>query len=187
MENPLEGKRTGILDLANIYLREKITDNGTDKQNQKSQAESIQARLQKEGDIDKDLRVLYWKNYEELKQKLLDAIVSDLKKDTKEEFNPVRPYELLEKAEKNNNQPRRPSYLQILSPYKGEEFGTGNINLELQDSLIATMPRTKERSVALRFSTKLFRSKIGQSLIAIGHTIAIQSSMNRLRFTMENS
>lgn len=128
MENRLNRKGTGILDLANIYLREKTTD----KQNQKSQAESMLAKLQEEGNIDKDLRILYWRNPEELKQKLIDVIVSDLEADTGEKFNPERPYELLEKLEKNNNQHRQPSYLQVLSPYRGEEFGIGNINLELQ-------------------------------------------------------
>jgi len=130
MENRLEGKGTGILDLANIYLREKITD--TDKPKQKSQAESILARLQDEGDIDKDLRVLYWKNPAELKQKLRQAIISDIEADTGEKFNHDRPYELLTKAAKGNNSNPRPSYFQVLSPYKGEEFGTENINLELQ-------------------------------------------------------
>ncbi len=130
MENRLEGKGTGILDLANIYLREKTSD--TDKQNQKSQAESILARLQDEGEIDKDLRVLYWKNPAELKQEILQVIVSDIEVDTCEKFNHDRPYELLTKAAKGNDTNPRPSYFQILSPYRGEEFGTENINLELQ-------------------------------------------------------
>jgi hypothetical protein len=130
MENRLAGKGTGILDLANIYLREKTVD--TDKPNQKSNAESILARLQEGGEIDKDLRVLYWKNQEELKQKLLNAIIRDIEADTGEKFNYDRPFELLEKAERGNKQYRRPHYFIVLSPYRGEEFGTENINLELQ-------------------------------------------------------
>lgn len=130
IENRLEDKGIGILDLANIYLREKIT--GTDKQNQKYQAESMLARLQDEGEIDKDLRVLYWKDQKELKQKLLDAIVSDIEADTGEKFNHDRPYKLLAKAAKGNNPNPRPSYFQVLSPYRGEEFGTENTNLEMQ-------------------------------------------------------
>lgn len=130
MENRLEGKGTGILDLANIYLREKTAN--TDKPNQKSNAESILARLQDEGEIDKDLRVLYWKNPAELKQKILQVIASDIEADTGKKFNHDRPYELLIKAAKGNNSNPRPSYFQVLSPYRGEEFGTENINLELQ-------------------------------------------------------
>ena len=128
MENRLEGKGTGILELANVYLREKIID----KQPQKSQAELLLKRLQEEGDIDKDLRILYWRNPEELKQKLIDAIISDLEADTGEKFNSERPHELLGKAEKGDSQYRRPSYFQVISPYRGEEFGTGNLNLKLQ-------------------------------------------------------
>lgn len=130
MENRLEDKGTGILDLANIYLREKTAY--SDKPHQKSQAESILTKLQEGGDIDKDLRILYWKNSEELKSKLREAIVSDLEVDTGEKFNSDRPYELLSKVEKGSNTNRRPNYFQVLSPYRGEEFGTENINLELQ-------------------------------------------------------
>ena len=130
LENQLEGKGSGILNLANIYLREKTAD--IDKPNQKSQAEKILASLQNEGDIDKDLRVLYWKDPEELKEKLKQAIISDIEKDTGEEFNYDKPYELLRKAETGNETNLRPSYFQVLSPYRGEEFGTENINLELQ-------------------------------------------------------
>lgn len=141
MENRLEDKGTSILDLANIYLREKTAD--IEKQNQKSQAESILARLQDEGEIDKDLRVFYWKNPVELKQKLLDAIISDIEADTGEKFNRDRPYELLVKAAKGNNPNPRPSYSQVLSPYRGEEFGTENINLEMQQFFNGYYARNK--------------------------------------------
>ena len=130
MENRLAERGTGILDLASIYLRERTPE--TDKQKQKSDAESMLKRLQDEGEVDKDLRVLYWRNPDELKKKLVDTIIKDIEVDTGKKFNPDRPFELLEKAEKGTNSYRRPNYFQIISPYRGKEFGTDNINIELQ-------------------------------------------------------
>lgn len=130
MENRLEGRGTGILDLANLYLQKRTSLVG--KQVEKTIAENMLAKLQEEGDIDKDLRVLYWKNQAELKQKLIQAVITDIEADTDSKFNPERPYELLSKAAKGNNSNPRPSYFQVMSPYRGEEFGTENLNFELQ-------------------------------------------------------
>ena len=130
MENALKGVKTGIIDLAKLYVR-------TVQTTKKDQAASIQAeemlrRLQEEGDVSDDLRVLYWKDGDELATKLVDTIVSDMETDAGRELDPSRPYDLWSAAFKGDQEKERPEYQQVISPYRGEEFGTDILNTILQ-------------------------------------------------------
>lgn len=68
MENRLRGDGTGILELASLYTRTKQTPEKDEVA--KDDAEDILRRVQEGGDVDKDLRVVYWKDADELAQKL---------------------------------------------------------------------------------------------------------------------
>ena len=60
MENRLKGEGTSILDLASLYVR---TKQATEKDEEiKFNAESILRRIHEGGNIDKDLRIVYWQN-----------------------------------------------------------------------------------------------------------------------------
>ena len=129
MENRLKGEGTGILELATLYMRTRQTtqkEEGT-----QANAEDILRRVQEGGDIDKDLRVIYWKGPDELAQKLTDTIVADMEKDTGQELDVSRPYDLWNAAFRQNGE-ARPEYQQVISPYRGELFGIDNINKVLQ-------------------------------------------------------
>ncbi len=129
MENRLKGEGTSILDLASLYVRTKLT---TEKDEvAKSDAEDILRRVQEGGDIDKDLRIIFWKDPDELAQKLTDTIVKDMEKDTGKAFNIDRPFELWQAAFRYNGE-MRPEYQQVISPYRGEQFGIEHINKVLQ-------------------------------------------------------
>jgi exodeoxyribonuclease V alpha subunit len=129
MENRLKGEGTGILDLASLYVRTKLT---TEKdEGAKVEAEDILRRVQEGGDIDKDLRILFWKDPDELAQKLTDTIVTDMERDTGKAFNADRPFELWQTAFRSNGE-MRPEYLQVISPYRGDQFGVEHINKVLQ-------------------------------------------------------
>lgn len=129
MENRLKGEGTAILELASLYMRTKQT---TEKDEvAKGHAEDILRRVQEGGDIDKDLRVVYWKDPDELAQQLVSTIVADMEQDTGKVFNALRPYELWNAAFQQNDQ-MRPEYQQVISPYRGELFGIEHINKILQ-------------------------------------------------------
>lgn len=133
MENRLSGKGTGILDLASIYVRNPNRD-------QKNEEESINAeqmlqRLQDlppDGTVDKDLRVIYWKDSDDLLNKLINQIIADMEEDTGEKFNPDAAYALWLAAARGKEKSPRPDYHQVISPYRHEDFGTEAINIRIQ-------------------------------------------------------
>lgn len=130
MENRLTERGTGILDLASLYIRENYQSD--DQSKHKSDAEKILKKVQEGGDLDKDLRVIYWANYGELEKVLINTIISDLQDDTKEHIDKEKPYELWSKAFKAEDGSQRADYQQVISPYRGELFGIENLNLVLQ-------------------------------------------------------
>lgn len=133
MENRVGGKGTGILDLASIYVR-------STRKEQKDEEESLRAeemfkRLQDlpaDGTVDKDLRVLFWKDAADLFDKLVARMVADMEIDTGETFDVAAPHKLWLGASKTVEGAYRPNYHQVISPYLHEDFGTAPANLRLQ-------------------------------------------------------
>lgn len=138
MANRLEGKGTGILDLASIYLRKKCSKKKDSEA--KFKEEEILQRIQHGGEIDKDLRVTYWNGPEDLYEKLVETVVADFEKDTGLECDPKRPFDLwgsafkiydVETGKYDYSKPE-PDNMQVISPYRGEFFGIDSLNSWLQ-------------------------------------------------------
>jgi hypothetical protein len=91
MENRLSNRGTGILDLASLYTRNtqsrslNVTDEDTD-----IVPEVMLKRIQEGGEVDRDLRVLYWKDPDELAQLLTSTIVGDMETDAGTKIDPAR-------------------------------------------------------------------------------------------------
>ncbi|MEH6957586.1 AAA family ATPase [Neobacillus drentensis] len=132
LENRVSGKGNGILDLAEIFIQEK-----QEEKESKLVVEEILKKVQEGGEIDKDLSVQYWKNEDELEAHLKNIIISDLEKDVGETVETGKEYNLWGKACRlnTNSKVKDPAYSQVLSPYKGELFGTDHLNLILQELL----------------------------------------------------
>lgn len=132
MDNRLTGRGTGILDLASVFVQgslaeEKDEGPGID-------AEVLLQRVQVGGDIDRDLRVKFWTGHTELAKLLTDTITADMEAKSGVQRKPDRPYELWSLAFAGDDpHSMRPEWLQVISPYRGEDFGTENINLLLQE------------------------------------------------------
>src|SRR5205807_7935593 len=90
-------------------------------------AEDLLRRVQASGDVDKDLRVLYWQQPEDLATLLLERMTADMAEDAKIEPTSVPFHKLWEKAFG-----WRPEYAQVLSPYRGELYGIEALNLTIQ-------------------------------------------------------
>jgi hypothetical protein len=125
LRNRTAGRGTGILELANAYIRESLADEKD--QEKDSAAEEVLRKVQEGGEVDKDLRVLYWNNAEELADQLIDEITADFELHTGKKRNPERPYELWRAGFDG-----RPERSQILTPYRGELFGIEAINTAIQ-------------------------------------------------------
>ena len=132
LENRTAGRGTGILDLAAGYIREGLAEE-KDEESQ-SAAEEVLRKVQEGGDVDRDLRVIYWNKAEELPGLLISQITKDMEQDTGKANNPKRPYELWRAA--FDGQPEKS---QVLTPYRGELFGIEAINTAIQKHIAQIM------------------------------------------------
>jgi len=132
MANRLTKLGTGILDLAGLYVQESLHEEKDEGPG--IEAEALLQRVQVGGEIDRDLRVIYWNTAEQLAESVTETITQDMEAKTGADRNPERPFELwgLAYAGDEDNS-FRPEWLQVISPYRGEEFGTESMNLILQE------------------------------------------------------
>ncbi|EGD46136.1 Exodeoxyribonuclease V [Ruminiclostridium papyrosolvens DSM 2782] len=111
------------LELAQIF-----TENGNENE------EGILQKLQYGGEIDKDLKVIFWKNESELKEKVVSEIISKVRKDGEETEETVRyTFDRLFENQKSKFD-RNPDNFQIISPYRNEEYGTESVNQLMQQT-----------------------------------------------------
>jgi exodeoxyribonuclease V alpha subunit len=136
LKNRVTGRGTGIIDLADLYVRSQSLDPETPAR--RAEAEQILRRVQKGGDVDEDLRVLYWHDTDELERLLLETASADAEADTGEQLDPEAPWRLwsgvwgIDATEKYE---RLPENMQVLSPYRGELFGVERLNEVLQHAI----------------------------------------------------
>jgi hypothetical protein len=136
LENRVKGRGTGILDLADVFVRQQDLDPGAPEQ--RAEAEAMLRRVQVGGDVDQDLRVVYWHDANELEQLLLDTVMVDAEADTGLKLDPMRPWELWRAVWNRGGKgeyDRFPENQQILSPYRGELFGVEHLNDLVQRSV----------------------------------------------------
>jgi len=126
MENHINNLGTGIVDLAEILIQEKQNNI------EKSRRETVLRKIQEGGEIDKDLTVRYWQTSNDLDELIRQELIRDLGSD--DDGEKLR--ECWVSASKlSNTQERNPSFLQLLSPFRGEEHGTDRLNTVLQKLL----------------------------------------------------
>lgn len=132
--NTVEGNGTGILELANVFIQEKQV-NGDDSNaaaKLKSEKEEIFTKILENanGDVDKDLSVYFWKEQDDLEKVIKDRLITDMQiltgksAETEKEL-----HELWSEAIKD-----APERFQIISPYRGEFYGTMSINTFMQST-----------------------------------------------------
>lgn len=112
LENKATGKGTGIIDLGSLYIKENIRYE--DSQGSKVEVENMMKEIQEsEEDVKTDLRIITWKDADELETKLVEAIKKDMITDKSDDLMKY----------------------QVISPYRGELFGTDHLNTVLQSAL----------------------------------------------------
>ena len=134
--NRIEGNGCGILDLAELFIQEKQSnmENGEEPCELKQRKEELFGKILENGngDIDKDLSVYFWKEQADLEQLLHDVMIEDMEKLTEmTEYDD--PSKLWQKAISNEDKTSNPDAIQVISPYRGEFYGTGSLNTLLQD------------------------------------------------------
>jgi len=129
LENKVKGDGNGILELAEIFIQEKQSEGAFDKARQ----EQILKKIQQGGIIDKDLSLHYWKDMDDLESMLKSVIIADLEAQTGEKADLDKLYNLWGKAIRLTAEYPDPTYLQILSPFRGEFYGTDYLNIFFQE------------------------------------------------------
>lgn len=127
MDNTVNNNGTSILELAETYIQEKQDDIDC-----KIKKEIILKKAQEGGKIDKDLTIYYWKNMDELEKLLSKTFESDLSKYTKETGDNIQQLWQNFCRSQNKDGFLNASIFQILSPYRGENYGVDYLNTYFQ-------------------------------------------------------
>jgi len=126
MENRVNKRGTGIVDLAEILIQEKQNEIA------KSVREEVLRKIQ-EGDIvDKDLTVRYWQTVDDLDELLRLELIRDLGSDAEDKDLADRWTEICKLPDSAD---RNPALFQVLSPFRGDDHGTDRLNVILQSLL----------------------------------------------------
>lgn len=126
MENRINNHGTGIVDLAEILIQEKQKDI------EKSVRETVLRKIQEGDVVDNDLSVLYWQTADDLDELIRRELIRDLGSDadgTKLAEDWINACKLPDSKERN------PAFLQVLSPFRGDDHGTDRLNSVIQSLL----------------------------------------------------
>ena len=139
--NMVVGNGHGILDLADIFIQERQQSSDPELVTEmKAAKEELFVRIQIDGngDVDKDLGVYFWNEQEELEGLLTNVIIRDMQKvtglDASTGVDKLWQEMIRDKKEKYKS---NPEILQVISPYRGEFYGTGSLNLLMQKTFNA--------------------------------------------------
>jgi len=126
MENRINNHGTGVVDLAEVLIQEKQNSM------EKSVRELVLRKIQEGNIVDKDLTVRYWQTADDLDELIRQELIRDLGAETDETKLPdcwISACTLADSRERN------PSFLQVLSPFRGDDHGTDRLNSVLETLL----------------------------------------------------
>ncbi len=131
MENFSKNKGTSILKLAELFIASNAKNN---TKATSLEAEKLLTRVHKGGEIDTDLRVVYWDDPRTLCNLLIETIESEMSDHTGKLPNPDKPYELWRSAFN-----WQPEFYQILTPHRGEIHGVESLNESIQKRIASKL------------------------------------------------
>ena len=133
--NSVEGNGHGILDLANIFIQEhQQMENGEEAARLKAAREDMFEQIVENGngDIDKDLGVYFWNEQEELETLLSNVMLRDMQLHTGMKLDPQNVDKLWYQMIRDEEGKSNPEKIQVISPYRGEFYGTDSLNTLMQ-------------------------------------------------------
>jgi len=133
MENLLCNKGTGILDLAGLFIQNKVENKASalsEIAEEKAKTIDLLKQVQELDFSDnlKDLKVVFWDDDKQLKDLMFQTLIKDLEEEHGIKYDPTHSYELLNKAFEGKDKKKRADEFQVISPYRGELFGTDTLN-----------------------------------------------------------
>ena len=127
MENISKKKGTAILNLAELFIASKSDD---DNPATSLKDEELLRGIHKGGNVDADLRVIYWDDPRNLCNLLIDTIEREMSDHTGKHPSPDKPYELWRSAFD-----WKPERYQVLTPHRGEIHGVESLNESIQNHI----------------------------------------------------
>ncbi len=127
MGNAIDGKGTAILDLADLFVSSNARDGG---EATLPEAEALLSAVHKGGEVDADLRVVYWDDPARLSDQLIEAIEAEMRVHTGAALDGDKPYKLWRSAFDG-----KPEEYQILTPHRAEPHGVEALNDALQERI----------------------------------------------------
>ena len=127
MENFSKEKGISIPKLAELFIASNSDD---DNPATSLKAEELLRDIHKGGEVDDDLRVIFWDNPRNLCKLLIDTIEREMSDHTGKHPNPDKPYELWRSAFD-----RKPERYQVLTPHRGEIHGVESLNESIQNRI----------------------------------------------------
>ena len=125
LENEVAGNGTAILRLANLFIHQSASQGGASTT---PAEEDLLTRVHRGGDVDNDLRVVYWDDPQLLARQLLETIEEEMVRHTDlESKDPEKPYKLWRAAME-----WQPDRYQVLTPHRGEMHGVEALNGAIQ-------------------------------------------------------
>ena len=124
LENDVAGNGTAILRLANLFIPQSANQDGIAT---KPDEEELLTRVHQGGDVDKDLRVVYWDDAQLLASLLLKTVEEEMSHTVGDVGDPEKPYKLWRSAME-----WQPDRYQILTPHRSEMHGVEALNNAVQ-------------------------------------------------------
>ncbi len=130
--NTVNDNGTGILDLANVFIQEKQLsgENSQAAAKLKTEKETIFTEIltKGNGDVDKDLSVYFWQDQEDLESLMRTQLIADMESITGQKAEGEQGANTVWREAINGS----PERIQVISPYRGEFYGTMSINTFMQ-------------------------------------------------------
>ena len=127
MESQAEGKGDGILTLASCFINDAVRGSQEESEPQSLERKRLISRLHEGGEVDRDLRIVYWEDAEYLQETVVEEITKDFEELLDVKGEGLEAAEIWKKALDEDI-----NCMQILSPVRGDLFGTESINQKVQ-------------------------------------------------------
>ena len=127
LENKIEGKGTAILRFAELFISGNAREDGSSTS---PDAEELLSQVHKGGDVDADMRVIYWDEPTDLTDTLIHAIEREMVDHTGVALDSEKPYELWRTAFD-----WKPEKYQVLTPHRAELYGVEALNEAIQNRI----------------------------------------------------
>ncbi len=162
--NEVEGNGRGILDLAEIFIQEhqQLEDANNAAKLKVKKEELFESILENgNGDIDKDLSVYFWNEQEELENTLTNVMIRDMASYTGMNVSSggVSLDKLWQQMIRDPNGRSNTEIIQVISPYRGEFYGTGSLNLLMQKTFNAYWSRKQLDGIGYYDKVIQFRNR----------------------------